>query len=34
MDQATAVIVGGVLLLVVILALVAISRGGDRTATT
>jgi hypothetical protein len=34
MDQATAVIIGGVLLLVVILALVAISRGGDRAATT
>jgi hypothetical protein len=34
MDQSTAVIVGGVLLVIVILAIVAISRGGDRAATT
>jgi hypothetical protein len=33
MDQTTALVIGAVLLLIVILAIVAVSRGGDRQRT-
>jgi hypothetical protein len=33
MDQTTALVIGAVLLLIVILAIVAVSRGGDKERT-